>query len=647
MAGGFEKAITIRQAIRNIDDRTFLLPAIQRNFVWTTEQICVLFDSLMRDYPINTFMMWDVTSSDIKNKYRFYSFLTDYCQRFKESNDHVPTQGEFKDFKAVIDGQQRLTSIYIGLKGTYAYKQPRVWWPNTRNDQAFPPRKLYLNLANGVEGEDNESMAHYQFRFLTKIQVDTYNSNPETHWFEVGKVLNLPEVDSVDEIPFEVVLPYLELHNLASNSFARKALTRLYYLVRHEEVIHYYNEQSQDIDHVLDVFIRTNSGGTPLAFSDLLMSIAIANWRGDARKDIDELITEVRQSSEMQFSIGRDWVLKTCLMLAGADVKFRVKNFDAEQVYLIQQQWENIRECIVATFKLLKNFGMNDHSLRAKNAVIPLAFYLYKKSFQDEPLYQAINNLNILRDERLVLSKWLHMVLLRGVFGGQSDGILSRMQKILASHLSEELFPLKAIIDAFTGTNKDLRFDEAYLKGLLELQYGDPRCRSVLSLLFPEVNENLQLDIDHLHPQSAFTKAALVGENFLKDDPELLKYYLNPSNWNSVANLHLLNTSQNRAKQNQPLVEWILKKNIGIKPADLLLDEDDLLLFSNFKLFCEKRREALLLRLRDNIFMSDRSIATEAVIDEESEIEEPDQTERYPNDVVSEARKTEPLHEQL
>ena len=87
MAGGFEKAITIRQAISNIDDRTFLLTAIQRNFVGTTQQICTLFDSQMREYPINAFMMWDVTSQEIKNKYWYYSSLTDYCQRFKESNE--------------------------------------------------------------------------------------------------------------------------------------------------------------------------------------------------------------------------------------------------------------------------------------------------------------------------------------------------------------------------------------------------------------------------------------------------------------------------------------------------------------------------------------------------------------------------------
>lgn len=621
MAGQFEKPITIRQAIRNIDDRSFLLPAIQRNFVWSTAQICTLFDSMMRKYPINTFMMWDVSSKEIKDKYRFYSFLSDYCERFKESNDLVPTQGEFKDFKAIIDGQQRLTSIYIGLKGSYAYKRPRIWWPNTRNDDALPPRKLYLNLAAPLKGEDEESMSHFDFRFLTAEQVNSAHSDQTVHWFLVGSVLNLPEVESVDEITDEAVKPYLVKHGIEDNKFARKTLTRLYYLVRHEAVIHFYNEQSQEIDHVLEVFIRTNSGGTPLAFSDLLMSIAIANWDGDARKSIDDLVTLVRQSSEMQFSIGRDWVLKTALMLTEADVRFKVKNFDSERVRIIQSQWKEIHDCIVATFTMIRRFGLNDHSLRAKNAAIPLAYYLYKQTFKDKPLHQSINNLNNLRDERMALSRWLHMALLRGIFGGQADGVLTKMRDLLKKHLSKRAFPIEGIIDDFKATNKDLRFDDAYLKGLLEMQYEDSRCRSVLSLAFPEINENLQLDIDHLHPKSAFTKTALSKHTFLKNDPEKFSFYSNPLNWNSLANLHLLNASQNRSKSDRPLHEWLADKQCGIKPADLLLTERSSLLFEDFQAFCADRQRALLERLRSNVFVSAQPSVADQRLDGEQEVE--------------------------
>src|SRR5690606_39002374 len=124
----------------------------------------------MRGYPINTFMMWEVNSIQIKNDYKFYEFLKSYCQRFNEENPLVQTNAAFHDFKAIIDGQQRLTSLYIGLCGTYAYKQPRIWWPTTKDDNALPPRKLYLDLLKPMDSEDDESLMQYNFRFLTEKQ---------------------------------------------------------------------------------------------------------------------------------------------------------------------------------------------------------------------------------------------------------------------------------------------------------------------------------------------------------------------------------------------------------------------------------------------------------------------------------------------
>ncbi|MCV5520426.1 DUF262 domain-containing protein, partial [Escherichia coli] len=78
---------------------------------------------------------------------------------------------------------------------------------------------------------------------------------------------------------------------------------KLYTKIRTENLIHYFNESSQDIDHVLDVFIRTNSGGTKLEFSDLLMSIAVAHWQGDVRRELDELTKNIHQNNEMGFYI--------------------------------------------------------------------------------------------------------------------------------------------------------------------------------------------------------------------------------------------------------------------------------------------------------------------------------------------------------
>ena len=163
MSSGFQNPITIKEAINNIYSRKYLLPAIQRKFTWSSSQIEMLFDSVLRGYPINSFMFWKISDEDIKTSYKFYQFIQAYREFYMENNLDIDTTG-VNDFEAVIDGQQRLTSLYIGLKGTYAFKMPRKWWRD--DEENLPTRKLYLNLEEPVNQQyDNQKM--YDFRFLS------------------------------------------------------------------------------------------------------------------------------------------------------------------------------------------------------------------------------------------------------------------------------------------------------------------------------------------------------------------------------------------------------------------------------------------------------------------------------------------------
>ena len=624
MAGQYEKAITIKDAIDAINQRSYLLPAIQRKFVWSSHQICVLFDSIMRGYPINSFMMWDIKSNEIKNDYKFYEFLKVYCQRFNEENPHVPTNASYMDFKAIIDGQQRLTSLYIGLCGTYAYKKPRVWWPSTRDDTILPPRKLYLDLGAPLKSEDDESLMYFNFRFLTDRQYadSSAESGEGSHWFCLHEILKYPHYESVDDVLLEIVVPELNKRGLSDNSFARKTLLKAYDAIHYKGIIHYFNESSQKIDHVLDVFIRTNSGGTKLDFADLLMSIAVAHWDGDFRKELDDLTKQIHQNTEMGFYIERDWILKTCLMLIGADVRFKVRNFKGEQVARIQKEWPEIKQCITETFRLIRcRFGITPQSLTSKNAVIPIAYYLYRKRFAKDRLFRQINNLAKLHEERASISQWFYMVLLKGVFGGQADAILTSMRDVLERNLAQENFPIDSIIERYKATNKDLRFDMETVDKLLETQYGEGRCRALLYLLFPEMNVTEVFHIDHLHPKSAFDKKALGKAKFLSDDDQLLGFYSDPVNWDAIPNLHLLNHSQNLSKKDRPLKEWLEDENVNLSPSDLLVDQADLE-FSSFKSFCEARRCALKRRLIERVHMSSPAVAESIGDDEEEQVSE-------------------------
>jgi len=90
----------------------FWLPNIQRPFVWSEDQICRLFDSIMREYPISTLLVWRTTSTIRRRK-----FIDNWKDSLRLSDFYVPEDPKRKGL--VLDGQQRLQSLFIGLCGSF------------------------------------------------------------------------------------------------------------------------------------------------------------------------------------------------------------------------------------------------------------------------------------------------------------------------------------------------------------------------------------------------------------------------------------------------------------------------------------------------------------------------------------------------
>lgn len=245
----FQTPITINEAVYNIHRKKYLLPSIQRELVWTTEQIERLFDSLMRGYPIGSFLFWYVEKQRSKN-YQFYEVMRNYHEKDSRHNEKANISGE-DDIIAILDGQQRLTSLYIGLKGTHACKLPRKRWDNPA---AYPTRELYLNLLRKADDHD----LIYDFRFLTKE--DAAQRDSKCYWFKVGEILNM-------EKQYEVNNHLIKYGLLQSDSqaaqFANETLFNLHEVIFKKGIINYYLESDPDLDKVLHIFVRVNSGGTP------------------------------------------------------------------------------------------------------------------------------------------------------------------------------------------------------------------------------------------------------------------------------------------------------------------------------------------------------------------------------------------------
>ena len=529
----YESPLTIAEVVKDISANKYVLPSIQREFVWSTAQIERLFDSLMQDYPFGAFLFWEL-SKDQNTLYDFYSFLQNYHEKTARHNPKINLTGN-DNVMAVLDGQQRLTSIYIGLKGTYAFKMPFKQW---KNNSAFPERKLYLNIVEQAKDETDK----YEFSFLA---ADEVKNDTDHYWFEVGKILDMTELGDV--------MNYL-MQNIAFSGaytqdqciFANATLSQLFKVIHTQPSISYYKVKSEELDKVLQIFIRVNSGGTVLSYSDLLLSIATAQWESlDARKEITEFVDYINTIGS-GFNVNKDFILKASLVLTGfSDIAFKVDNFNKQNMLKIEQNWQTIKTSITQAFLLVSSFGFSRDSLKSNNAVIPIAYYLMTigNPSNFEVSSNTVNN-------RKKIKKWLTMSLIKRVFGGQADSILRPLREVIKANGNNE-FPLDEIINRLRGTSKTIVFTDDDIEALLELQYGRADTLMVLMMLYPSLDYNNKFHIDHIYPKSKFTKTSLLKKGIAQDKVE---EYMN--HVNDISNLQLLAAIPNIEKQDKDFEEW-------------------------------------------------------------------------------------------
>ena len=572
---GFQSPITIAQAIERIHRNEYLLPAFQRDFVWSAEQIEKLFDSLMKGYPISSMLFWKVKGGT-KTDFRFYKFLSAFIQYHRICNDPIPTDN-INDFYAVLDGQQRLTSLYIGLCGSYAYKDYRKRWDYSEYN--FPTRHLYFNISRKYTQE--ESDREFIFSFVDKNiskENDLFIDKSNEKWFRVGKILALHQDYNygIDE--------FAEDNNIDKES---KRLLRLLDNVIHTKLnINFYEEDEQKPDKAVNIFIRINSGGTALSFSDILMSIAIANCKQmDAKTEIKNLVEHVRSKG---FNISHDFILKSFLYLYHKDVRSLITSFNLGFIELVENNWTRIRDAVSNLFDLLRSFGLTDFTMTSYNAAMPILYYLYNKGIYQD-FYKKIGN----REDCEIIKKWLFSILLRRAFGASADSVLAQSRRAYTTDIKETvtLFPA-------TEINSEIRklsdVGDDFIEDLLYSQKDSRYSFPILAMLYPDLDyRNNNFHQDHLHPASAYN-------DLEEKDKEKYGWQV----YNSILNLQMLDANENESKNAKPLEKWVSEqtrnKDMRKFMEDHLIPDTDLSL-SNFSDFIEKRKAMLVQRIRKMI----------------------------------------------
>ena len=591
--------ISIAKLIWKISRRDIVLPSLQRKYVWSHQQICQLFDSIMQDYPIGTFMFWKIgnrSTNDkmLRKRLMFYEFLRDY-----NKNEDLGSGIEFKPaisgkgpITNVIDGQQRITSLLIGLTGSYFKNRAES--------------KLYINLNMRKKSSEEEEFK-YEFKFLSDNQFNRHYkklqkiSADTDIWFPVYKCGEISKFYSndkrytqkLDKFIFECKnflsekLQNNELKERNWNKYS-KVLDDLFYKVYNDTVISYFELEKTSLTDIVDIFIRVNNGGTNLTKTEMLMSVVTSVWR-DGRSKIDKFLKKINNNGEFDFDV--DFIMRASLFIMDKDVLVTQENV-LESANEIQKKWESIKSSITQAVNVISEENFSKSSLRSKNSIIPIAYYFAKT-----------NKGSVSTTSTTQMIQYLNTVQVLGFYGNHGDQALRQIRKAMQAYLKKSSeFKFDTIKDEYEklgNFKKLLRITKNDIDILLNSQYGKSSF-AVLSCLNSQNriaiskydtsggDAEKKVHQDHIYPISKVKHFENSQDDF---ENETYRKY------NSVVNLHFFIGRLNKEKQDKMPKDFFkhfgAKKQKEIIETSLIPVEFDKLDAGYFDTFYKKRRELL------------------------------------------------------
>lgn len=482
------KPMTLFSLIEQINRNELFLPHIQRPFVWDEEQMIKLFDSLMRNYPIQTFLFWR-TKEHIKAR-NFMRQIEWDCELSKYYNEQVSQKDHEKVF--VLDGQQRLQTLY------------GIFYGSIDGPDGTTPYEAFLNITNGAEPDEDGLLYKLEFNpihaglpyYRLSDLVGVHNQkNAE----EISDQIN----DSLDQDP-----RYSDESTDARRDRqkrVRRNLSQLTSLLREEK---YFWVQTLDgvaneyqYRTIRDIFVRVNSGGTKLDAADLMFAVMKENW-----EPVEELVEQtVTLLNENHLLFDKNLILKCIVSAISGDAKVDVEKFsddsNSDLLKSIETNWPHLEN----TFQALRDFIVNDLKLfgdkviRSYNSFVPLFDYLYNNPGPDAVSIQRMRGYFL----KSQLFNW---------YRAQTDAVINSLQKYVGKKQSQG-FPLDEIVDYFAGRSAVTLLEFNHLK--------ETRLRYILlNIIYVEKFGNNPFDvrysgnepqIDHIYPKSLLYSRLQLG----------------------------------------------------------------------------------------------------------------------------------------
>jgi len=537
---------SVRKTINRIKDGEYFLPHIQRTFVWKEDQIIQFLDSILRGYPIGTFLFW-LTKDELQMR----RFTDNYKEAMSLAQLYVPPNLGKKTL--VLDGQQRLQVLYIVLSGFYEGKE------------------LYFNVLSGAQVD--EKGYKYKFAFLRR------DDKRPPEWVLLRDIVlsekTTPDLrrQIIERLSSQGLQISREQENLIDNNVGR---VRKHFV--EDEIINYYLIDSlegeiKDYEEITEIFIRVNSGGTKLGKSDLMFSLMKVGW-AEAEQEFEELLKNINLNGAFYFD--KDFLLKTALTVIGAGAEYRVQKFRGEKgkqnLELIKMKWNELNSAIRWTVDFIKQktcIGA-DPALPSYNALIPIIYYAYKK-------HSKIDS-----SENNKIFVWLYSALLNQVFTGHADTIINNCVDAVGQ--ANATFPVEALNRKAKEQGRIVEIGERVLDSNIHLVLNTIYLKQGGIDFNPLYEGNLP-QIDHIHSRSK-----------MKAWKEFT------SKVNDIGNLRFVSRDENLMKSDKDITKYFESEGKLLDIDIHCIPEDkELWKIENYPKFLEERRRLMLERIRKEL----------------------------------------------
>lgn len=569
--GKIDRMTTIINLLERIKNGEIVLPAIQRDFVWSESKIEKLLDSVMRGYPIGIVFLWE-TYNDIQYRDFALNYLSDSRYIFHDNEKQ-------KRLNLVLDGQQRLQSLYVALYGTYEGKDCYFDVLSGQETEDFREDKYVFNFLTAEQAKQKNELSSSQEKEVRE------NENYEPYYYKTKDLLTMGaremqqlQIELGKKLIGEDQLRLNLNFNLLHNTFAFDPHIITATVLDENKPKDSPDRKSES--DVLEAFVRINREGTPLTRSDLIFSMLKLTWKESART-LPDFVDNINKGNS--FDLDSDFVIRCLFAVSDLGTKFDVDLLRKKSnVQTIRENFDKCCDAISSTIDFVQNdcWISSSRLLGGYYNLVPIVYYLFNMKDHQIPTNEVEN-----------VRKAVYIFGFTSPFSRYADsrlgGIIRRVLKP-AVERKDEKFPLKIAISwvKYWANITDY--------GPQLLQYNP-----LLTLHLVQRRSGAKVHYDKNTPQIDHIFPASVLRSMKFDEPTI----------NNFANFWILakNKNQNDKRDKDPATYFTNVDDSILLEAYI---DKKLLNYDSYTTFLAKREQTILNHVKKELKITDADFKT-------------------------------------